>query len=180
MADEGTFGSDLEHLTVAQLRERAAEFEIPGRSAMNKSDLIAALGAAAPAPVEASMHDEGPAPEDSAAPPESSNVLAHVPMPDRIEPKARPEFESPDMDTDAMGLDKRREVVGKSYGASFLRQLTLYGIFVFVTACILFGLKTLADKLDEPPAKIEAKAPWTHTQVTPPPIDFPDYGKPQL
>ena len=51
-------------------------------------------------------------------------------------------------DTDAMGLDKRREVVGQSYGPSFARQAALYGIFVAVTAALVIGFVLLAGKLD--------------------------------
>ena len=82
-------------------------------------------------------------------------------------------------DTDAMGNDKRREVVGQRYSASPARQATLYGIFVVVLIAMVIGGKALADKLDEPPKTVEDQAPWTgsenHTQQD---LDFPKYGKP--
>jgi hypothetical protein len=64
-------------------------------------------------------------------------------------------------DTDAMGLDKRRAVIGGSYSPSFTRQATLYGVFVVVVVALAVGFKLLADKLDEPPAHNADQAPWS-------------------
>ena len=83
-------------------------------------------------------------------------------------------------DTDAMGLDKRREVVGKSYGASVGKQATMYGIFLAVVIGLGFGFKLLADKLDQPPATNDDVAPWSapdQAQVPVQPIDSPRYGE---
>jgi hypothetical protein len=66
-------------------------------------------------------------------------------------------------DTDAMGLDKRRSVIGGSYSPSVGRQATLYGIFVVVIVALGFGFKLLADKLDEPPANNPDTAPWSQS-----------------
>jgi hypothetical protein len=82
-------------------------------------------------------------------------------------------------DVDAMGLDKRREVFGQSYGPSFAKQATLYGAFLAVVAALVIGGKILADKLDQPPDTVEPKAPWAASdapQHSPPPLDFPRYG----
>ena len=64
-------------------------------------------------------------------------------------------------DEDAMGLDKRREVVGKSYGPSVARQATLYGIFLAVAAALVIGFILLAGKLDQPPETYADQAPWS-------------------
>jgi hypothetical protein len=64
-------------------------------------------------------------------------------------------------DTDAMGLDKRRAVVGGSYSPSVARQATLYGVFIAVIVALAIGFKLLADKLDEPPANSPDQAPWS-------------------
>jgi hypothetical protein len=62
--------------------------------------------------------------------------------------------------TDAMGLDKRREVVGQSYGPGVARQATLYGIFLAVTAALVIGFVLLAGKLDQAPDSYADEAPW--------------------
>ena len=64
-------------------------------------------------------------------------------------------------DTDAMGLDKRREVVGGRYSASVARQATLYGIFLAVLAAVVIGFIVLAGELDQAPAEYEDEAPWS-------------------
>jgi hypothetical protein len=43
-ADEPEEAADLDDLTVAELREQAAEQDIEGRSGMNKAELVKALG----------------------------------------------------------------------------------------------------------------------------------------
>ncbi len=86
-----------------------------------------------------------------------------------IGPNTKIEKESPQerlargdqSDTDAMGLDKRREVIGGRYSASPLRQATIYGIVVAVVIALGFGLKTLADELDQPPKEVADEAPWS-------------------
>ena len=73
-------------------------------------------------------------------------------------------------DIDAMGLDKRREVVGGRYSASLTRQIVTYAIVVVVASAAAFGLKMLADDLDQPPAKVADEAPWTGNDRKPPPL----------
>jgi hypothetical protein len=79
-------------------------------------------------------------------------------------------------EVDAMGLDKRREVVGKSYAPSFGRQATMYGIFLAVLAVLVIGGKLLADELDKPPDPVEDQAVWTGNDEPPAPIDFRPAG----
>jgi hypothetical protein len=84
-------------------------------------------------------------------------------------------------ETDAMGLDKRREVIGGRYSPSLARQLTMYGIFLAVVAAITVGFIILAGELDKPPESYPDKAPWARAdapEVKPQPIDFPAYGNP--
>ncbi len=71
---------------------------------------------------------------------------------------------------DAMGLEKRREVVGGNYSASLTRQIVTYAIVVVVVVVAVFGLKVLADDLDQPPAKVADQAPWTGSDQKPTPI----------
>jgi hypothetical protein len=70
-------------------------------------------------------------------------------------------------DTDAMGLDKRREVIGGNYSASFGKQLFRYALVVVVVGAAAFGAKLLVDDLDKPPAKAADAAPWTGTDKKP-------------
>jgi hypothetical protein len=87
---------------------------------------------------------------------------------EKIEPNRRPVTEGSDVD--AMGLDKRRQVKGGSYGPSLARQITLYGIFVAVVVALAIGFKLLADELDQPPDTIEHQAPWTGNDNPPRPL----------
>jgi hypothetical protein len=82
-------------------------------------------------------------------------------------------------DVDAMGLDKRRSVVGGSYSPSFARQATLYGIFIAVIVALGIGFKLLADKLDEPPKHIAATAPWAQPGAPQKAPANPDLGGPE-
>lgn len=84
-------------------------------------------------------------------------------------------------DVDAMGLDKRREVIGGSYSPSVGRQAATYGAVLGVVALIVAGFVFAANKLDQPPDKYEDVAPWSNesAQQNPPTeIDFPEYGHP--
>jgi hypothetical protein len=74
-------------------------------------------------------------------------------------------------DTDAMGLDKRRQVIGGNYNAGIGKQLTRWIAVVVVVAAAAFGLKLLVDDLDKPPAHVEAKAPWSGTEKAPAPLE---------
>ena len=73
-------------------------------------------------------------------------------------------------DKDAMGMDKRREVVGHSYGPSKSRQLVYYGLFVAFLVVLYIGGKVAIDQLDKAPAHNAAKAPWSQPNApqTPP------------
>ncbi len=77
---------------------------------------------------------------------------------------------------DAMGLDKRRGVVGEKYGASFAKQATIYGVFLVVLAAVVIGGKLAADELDQGPQVNADTAPWSQAdaeQRPPGDIDFP-------
>ena len=73
-------------------------------------------------------------------------------------------------EVDAMGLDKRREVIGGRYSASATRQIVTYAIVVLVVAGAAIGIKLLADDLDQPPKQVADEAPWTGTDRKPPPL----------
>jgi len=76
-------------------------------------------------------------------------------------------------DEDAMGMDKRRPVVGQSYGPSKARQFALYGVFLAVLAALLIGGVILVGKLDTSVDKVPCSAPWCKGhphQIKPKPI----------
>jgi hypothetical protein len=67
---------------------------------------------------------------------------------------------------DAMGKDKRRKVVGHSYGPSKVRQLTLYGIAVAIVVALAIGGKLLIEGADKfPSGKVPHTAPWAQPNV---------------
>jgi hypothetical protein len=69
-------------------------------------------------------------------------------------------------DVDAMGQDKRRMVVGKTYGPTKTRQLTLYGIFLAVVVALVIGGIVLINALDTPVGKnVPNSAPWAQPGV---------------
>jgi len=68
-------------------------------------------------------------------------------------------------DVDAMGQDKRRQVKGKRYTASFARQVVTYLIFIAIIVAIGFGVKLAVDHFDKPPKHFAAEAPWAQPHV---------------
>jgi hypothetical protein len=75
---------------------------------------------------------------------------------------------------DAMGQDKRRGVVGHSYGPSVGKQASLYGMFIAVTAAVVIGFVLLANQLDQPRETGEPTAAWADKdarQHTPAPLE---------
>jgi hypothetical protein len=131
---------------------------------------------------ETSVSEETSGESGSADDNDASDITAPSIGPDTVihhePPEERLDLEKIS-DTDAMGNDKRRAVVGQRYSASPARQATLYAIFVVVMIAIVIGGKALADRLDEPPKQVKDAAPWTgaknHTQRN---LDFPEYGEP--
>jgi hypothetical protein len=73
-------------------------------------------------------------------------------------------------DKDAMGQDKRREVVGHSWGPSKGRQLLYYGLAVAFVIVLYIGGKMAIDELDKAPAHSPDQAPWSQPNApqTPP------------
>jgi hypothetical protein len=73
-------------------------------------------------------------------------------------------------DVDAMGLDKRRPVIGGQFGASPARQATIYGIFIAVVAALVIGGLLLVDSIDQPPAENADAAPWARNEIPAKPL----------
>ena len=64
-------------------------------------------------------------------------------------------------DTDAMGKDKRREVVGGTYGPTRARVVATFATFIAVVAALAVGFYFLAKELDQPPSENPDEAPWS-------------------
>jgi hypothetical protein len=64
-----------------------------------------------------------------------------------------------------MGQDKRRQIVGQSYGPSKARQLAYYGIFVLFLVLLYIGGKVAIDQLDKAPSHDSVQAPWAQPQA---------------
>lgn len=75
---------------------------------------------------------------------------------------------------DAMGLDKRRGVVGESFGPSKMRQVGTYLVALAVVAALVVGGIVIVGKLDTSVGKdVPHSAPWSKPgakQINPKPI----------
>jgi hypothetical protein len=81
------------------------------------------------------------------------------------DPPHESEDESKFSETDAMGQDKRRTIIGQGYGPSRGRQLLYYGGAIAVIVLLFIGASIAVDELDKAPAKDKDAAPWAGTQV---------------
>ena len=62
---------------------------------------------------------------------------------------------------DAMGQDKRRQVVGHSYGPSKRSQIMFFVSVAIVLVVIVGGWFVLVGLFDKPPTHFTDKAPWS-------------------
>jgi hypothetical protein len=67
---------------------------------------------------------------------------------------------------DAMGQDKRRQVVGHSYGPSRRSQIMFFVAVATVAVVIVGGWLVLVGLFDKPPTHFKDTAPWSTTPVT--------------
>jgi len=82
-------------------------------------------------------------------------------------------------DVDAMGNDKRREVVGQQYGATVRKRLFIYGAAVGVIVAIVIVFLTVVTNYDNRERPLENTAPWSAanaSQVAPRDVDFKANG----
>jgi hypothetical protein len=79
---------------------------------------------------------------------------------EKIEPSDEAKAAEPSS-TDAMGQDKRREVIGHAYGPSTRSQLLVLGAVVGTFVLLGLGGKLLADHSDKTPKTNPDKAPWS-------------------
>lgn len=110
--------------------------------------------------------------EDEAHDEASGGVESNIPGADERHAHQR-------SDVDAMGREKRRQVVGGQYGATVRKQLTVYGIFVAFVLVLGVLAVTVVSGIDNRDMPLEETAPWTEAgadQSPPRDIDFPANG----
>lgn len=66
---------------------------------------------------------------------------------------------------DAMGQDKRRQVVGHSYGPSRKSQFVFFGVLAALVAIVIGGSALAIGAFDQPPDEYADQAEWTGNQV---------------
>ena len=69
-------------------------------------------------------------------------------------------------DLDAMGQDKRRQVVGHSYGPSRRSQIMFFATVAAVLVVIVGGWLALVAIFDKPPIHFKNTAPWSTTATS--------------
>ncbi len=70
-------------------------------------------------------------------------------------------------DVDAMGQDKRRQVVGHSYGPTRRSQIMFFVAVAAVAAVIIGGWLILVSIFDKPPTHFKDTAPWSTAATSP-------------
>ena len=66
-----------------------------------------------------------------------------------------------------MGQDKRRQVVGHSYGPTRRSQIMFFVAVAAVAVVIVGGWLTLVSIFDKPPTHFKDTAPWSTTLTSP-------------
>jgi hypothetical protein len=74
---------------------------------------------------------------------------------------------------DAMGRNKRREVVGHSYGPSARSQLIFFAIVAAIAVAILGGWTLAVATFDQPPDEYPDEAPWSAADAAQAPTRSP-------
>lgn len=77
----------------------------------------------------------------------------------------------PHGDLDAIGNDKRREVVGRQYGATVRKRLLVYGAVVAVVVVVIVAFLTVISGYDNRDQPVRNTAPWASAADTKPPRD---------
>jgi hypothetical protein len=70
-------------------------------------------------------------------------------------------------EVDAIGQDKRRQVVGHSYGPSRRSQVMFFVAVATIAVVVVGGWIALVNAFDNPPERFSDRAPWSKTAATP-------------
>jgi hypothetical protein len=84
---------------------------------------------------------------------------------EKFEPSEEAKRHQPS-DVDAMGQDKRRQVVGHSYGPSRRSQIMFFVAVATVAVVIVGGWLVLVGLFDKPPTHFKDSAPWSTTPAS--------------
>jgi hypothetical protein len=85
---------------------------------------------------------------------------------EKFEPSEEAKRHEPS-DVDAMGQDKRRQVVGHSYGPSRSSQLMFFVAVATMLVVVVGGWLALVAAFDNPPEPFSERAPWSTTASDP-------------
>ena len=107
---------------------------------------------------EAGVQTEAPGPVVGG---ETGPPGAKVGAVEAASPQAGPDQPHEPSRVDAMGKDKRRQVIGHAYAPTRARQLTYYGVAIGVVVLLFIGGRIAVDELDKAPDTIENQAPWS-------------------
>lgn len=99
--------------------------------------------------------DDGGKPASGTAP-----SAADITELEKFEPSEDAKRHKPS-DVDAMGQDKRRQVVGHSYGPPLRRQIMFFVTVGAVVVVIVGGWLALVSLFDKPPTHFSDQAPWS-------------------
>ncbi len=84
---------------------------------------------------------------------------------EKFEPSEEAKRHQPS-DVDAMGQDKRRQVVGHSYGPSRRSQIMFFVAVAAVAVVVIGGWLVLVGLFDKAPTHVKDAAPWSTTPTT--------------
>jgi hypothetical protein len=82
---------------------------------------------------------------------------------EKFEPSEEAKAHEPS-DVDAMGQDKRREVVGHSYGPSRRSQVVFFGIVIGLIVLLIGGSLAAVNAFDQPEDEYPDEAPWVDAE----------------
>jgi len=80
--------------------------------------------------------------------------------------------EGQDEEVDALGLSKRRQVIGQGYGPGKARQFIYYGLFIALLVGLYVGATFAVSELDVAPKNQIDQAPWSKAAKQVPPTRF--------
>lgn len=103
---------------------------------------------------------------DARATRDTSPSSADLSKLERMEPSEEAKAHQPSA-VDAMGQDKRRQVVGHSYGPSRRRQVMFFVAVAAAVVVLTGGGLAMVSAFDQAPDEFPDRAPWTETATAP-------------